>query len=424
MMYISLGCIHDIKPEVFFNFMNEYIKKIGVTYAVLPVLVDGDESTNREYTALCGQIILTNLVNPLELYYHIETGFKILGARYGVDISGELIFKLREVSYNKLVYNKVLNIPKDNVVKDHIPLKMLEFNDSTLPLTTDLNQYGSTVNNEYVVNGCKMDGTHFLYNDNLLFVHKSDKIGVRKITVFKNNVKYLECVDNFDEKSNVFRRDFMNDFSLFIDKEKNKVLHSESVVKCKPLPKGKIELIKDNMISTFDIECYLDKNGLFHPFACGFSSPDNKVKSYYLSDYKNQKDLIKNCLIDMLNSSLGSVYVHNLSRFDIFFMNSILKGDEDISGDYKLNNHGKIMKITVKFKDKKKKGKFVFKDSILLLQGSLRNITSSFKTDTAKSYFPYKFPNECNINYIGDKPSYDYFTDISCEEYDKIPCNN
>lgn len=137
------------------------------------------------------------------------------------------------------------------------------------------------------------------------------------------------------------------------------------------------------------------------------------------------KESLSLSLIDMLNSSLGSVYVHNLSRFDIFFMNSILKGDEDISGDYKLNNHGKIMKITVKFKDKKKKGKFVFKDSILLLlQGSLRNITSSFKTDTPKSYFPYKFPNECNINYIGDKPSYDYFTDISCEEYDKIPCNN
>lgn len=163
---------------------------------------------------------------------------------------------------------------------------------------------------------------------------------------------------------------------------------------------------------------------MFVPYACGYVDPNKKVRLYYLTDFKDQYDMFKNCIIDMLNSDLGTVYVHNLSRFDIFFLNNILKEDEDLISDFKLNKDGKIIKITVKSKDKKNKGKFVFKDSILLIQGSLRDLTQSFNTTNVKSYFPYKFPNKENLNYIGDKPAFEYFTDIKQDEYDKIPNNN
>lgn len=293
-----------------------------------------------------------------------------------------------------------------------------------MPLSTDLNKYGEIINNEYVVNGEKIPGIHYHYKDNIIiFVHESDKVNERRLTVFKNNAKYIECVDIFNENTDVFIRK-INDFTLYIDNSRNKILHSESIINCKHLRKGKIDLIKDNKISTFDIECYTDENRMFVPYACGYVDPNKKVRLYYLTDFKDQYDMFKNCIIDMLNSDLGTVYVHNLSRFDIFFLNNILKEDEDLISDFKLNKDGKILKITVKSKDKKNKGKFVFKDSILLIQGSLRDLTQSFNTTNVKSYFPYKFPNKDNLNYIGDKPAFEYFTDIKQDEYDKIPNNN
>ena len=56
---------------------------------------------------------------------------------------------------------------------------------------------------------------------------------------------------------------------------------------------------------------------MFVPYACGFVTPKKECKLYYLTDYNNPTDMLKQCIIDMTKYDLGCVYVHNLSRFDV-----------------------------------------------------------------------------------------------------------
>lgn len=277
-----------------------------------------------------------------------------------------------------------------------------------------------------------MSGVHYQYKDNIIiFVHDIVNQGEIRLTVFKNDAKYDECVDIIDENKDIFIRKYMNGFSIYIDNLTNKILYTESVIECKPLGKGRIDLIKDNKISAFDIEAYEGDGRIFIPYACGFvttplceARDKNNYKLYYLTDFNNSRDMLKQCTIDMLNSDLGTVYVHNLSKFYIFFINNILKEDEDIVSDYKLNKDGKILSVGVKFKDKKMKGKFIFRDSLLLIQGSLKDITESFNTKNGKLTFPHKFVKADNLNYVGDKPDFNFYTDMDELDYESIPPKN
>lgn len=80
--YISLGKIEDITYEKICDFMKEYITDTGTTYAIIPVLADNEwRITNLEYISLSGQIIITNLVNPMELFNHLESSYKLVMTR-------------------------------------------------------------------------------------------------------------------------------------------------------------------------------------------------------------------------------------------------------------------------------------------------------------------------------------------------------
>lgn len=123
--------------------MNEYINKVGITYAVLAVLVDEEKTLNSEVVALSGQMIITNLINPQEVLNRIESSRKKIASKYGVDeVDGEIIIKLRVISYDDKVYKNVLNIPHIEEVYQQKSLDVLKFNDDSMPLTTDLDKYG------------------------------------------------------------------------------------------------------------------------------------------------------------------------------------------------------------------------------------------------------------------------------------------
>lgn len=405
--------------------MEYNINMNGVTYALLLVLVDEEDTLNSECVALGGQIIITNLVDPQELYNRIESSRLKVEAKYGVhNVVGEIIVKLRIISYEDNVYKNVLNIPKGDAVYNKKSLDVLGFNDHSMPLTKDLNQYGEVINKDFLVNGVKLRGVHYQFkSDIVIFVHDTVKLGERTLTVFKNNAIYDVCLDIINNKDILIRK-YKNGFIIYIDNQTNKILYTESVIECKPLRKGVIDLIKDNKISSFDIECYEGENRIFKPYACAFTTPKNDCKLYYLTDFNSARDMLKQCIVDMLSSNLGTVYVHNLSKFDIFFVNNILKQDKDIQSDYKLNRDGKILSVTVRFKDKKLKGKFIFRDSLLLIQGSLSDITKKFKTEHGKLNFPYSFVKADNLNYVGDKPDYKFYNNMDEKDYHDIPCKN
>lgn len=106
------------------------------------------------------------------------------------------------------------------------------------------------------------------------------------------------------------------------------------------------------------------------------------------------------------------VYAHNLSGFDgNFIMKHLIK-----YGEVKpLIHNGKLISIKLRFNIKGHKGKtIIFKDSLLMLPLSLRDLGKSFKVEVSKGYFPYLLND---INYKGQFPEYNLFTNISLTEY-------
>ena len=135
-----------------------------------------------------------------------------------------------------------------------------------MPLTIDLSKYGKIVNKDYVINGVKISGVHYQYKDNIIiFVHDIVNKGERKLSVFKNNALYDECVDIIDENKDIFIRKYMSGFSIYIDSLTSKILYVENAIECKALGKSGIDLIRDKNISAFDIECYEGEGRIFRP---------------------------------------------------------------------------------------------------------------------------------------------------------------
>ena len=126
--------------------------------------------------------------------------------------------------------------------------------------------------------------------------------------------------------------------------------------------------------------------------------------------------------------------MHNLWGFDYIFILSALSyyGDE-----FKLapiikeeNNLLVSLKVTKKIEvvlvNKKnplnKSIKHINRtikilDSNQIIPGKLRDLAKSFNCNNLKGHFPYKFLNLNNLNYCGDLPQYEYFDDLSLEEY-------
>jgi hypothetical protein len=77
---------------------------------------------------------------------------------------------------------------------------------------------------------------------------------------------------------------------------------------------------------TFDLESYVDSDGLAKVYALGFVTLlDKNVKTYYITDHSNSLDsnyLIIYCLDEMLVPKYHNYifYVHNLGKFDVIFL--------------------------------------------------------------------------------------------------------
>jgi len=77
--------------------------------------------------------------------------------------------------------------------------------------------------------------------------------------------------------------------------------------------------------------------------------------------------------------------------------------------------HGKLISIKLTLSVKGYKGKtIIFKDSMLLIPQSLRQLCDSFKVENKKGVFPILFND---VNYKGPLPGYEFFKSISKNEY-------
>lgn len=311
----------------------------------------------------------------------------------------------------------------NHVIKDR---NNITFSD-IIPLSFDLTKYGSIINKDFIFNNYKVQGVYYQYTEDIsIFIHDSKNTNTnnRKMTIFKKGCIYAQCLDVLLEDDTLIRT-YDSGVKAYIDNKKCELKYFERKIECSAIQKGKIDLIKDLNISAFDIEAYSCKyeNGVFIAYACGFIKPNHEIFTYYVSDFDNSRDMLKKCLIDMLESKLGTVYVHNLSKYDIFFIDPILTKDDDIVGKYNYNKNGFILNIKVSFKNKDKKGSFIFRDSLLMMPGSLKELSIKFSSEKSKLDFPHIFASRDTLEYIGVKPDKSYYQDISDENYEKIPVN-
>nr|YP_009568387.1 hypothetical protein [Orbilia oligospora]QBL02019.1 hypothetical protein [Orbilia oligospora] len=343
------------------------------------------------------------------------------------------VIRYRIISFNDIDVKKVnLRNLKPNTKVFSKTNRFSLIMPENIPTTHNIDKYG-------IFDGFDSSGNKIFINyknpDIKYIVKDSSKNNIINRDVdcyFKDNIfiSYKDIISN----SNIFER-FIQSLNVYyyLDKNTSLVLYSEKPIKSKSLKQAFRDPYKNEKISVFDIECFINKNNLFIPFACGWYSYLNnkqKVKKsksclYYITDFSSVDEMFIKCFKDLIKINPGVVYVHNLSKFDSFFINKILFENFNVNAKYK----GRlILSLNVKYNEDGKTYKMIFKDSLLLLQGSLKYLGKTYNVETKKSLFPYSFPNEDNLNYIGDKPDFKFYSNddnnVSIDDYNSIPKDN
>jgi hypothetical protein len=155
---------------------------------------------------------------------------------------------------------------------------------------------------------------------------------------------------------------------------------------------------------------------------------NNKLTPYCISIYNGTKalsafinknmdqnklfnDFIKHLLTQFENgNNTLTVYAHNLSEFDgVLLMKHLLNHGKTKP----LIHNGKLISIKLNIKGHKTKT-IIFKDSLLMLPLSLRELCNSFKIEISKGYFPFLLND---LTYKGEFPKFELFTSLSLTEY-------
>jgi hypothetical protein len=160
-------------------------------------------------------------------------------------------------------------------------------------------------------------------------------------------------------------------------------------------------------------------NGIMSSY-CVSIYDSKEFKSFYLTDYLSEKDMLRSSIQYLMKRKYHNyrVYLHNFSKFDAVFLLTVMT---DLSDQVKpIMRNGQFIDLTFKFANKYN---LFFRDSLLLLPGSLRSLAINFgaSTNESKGIFPYRFVNNQNIqlNYKGLVPEFNNFDGITLDEYNK-----
>lgn len=225
---------------------------------------------------------------------------------------------------------------------------------------------------------------------------------------FNNNKIYFYFNENYLPKSFV------------LDKEGKPTEFRTNVLSIL-LPEAK----KDVKIGTFDFETYFGKNGSINLLSASMFD-GIESKSFYLSDFTNSYSFIENFFDNLLTAeNNGSYwYAHNSAQFDLIFIVKHLIQREGIilKPIYK---DGKFLSIKIKYNINENNYTLTLLDSFLLLLSGLDNLSNKFNIDIHKGIYPYYFPTDQNLNYIGEVPAYKYFDSkkVSLNEYNQYKSN-
>lgn len=160
------------------------------------------------------------------------------------------------------------------------------------------------------------------------------------------------------------------------------------------------------MINVLDIETY-EKNNIVIPYCICMILSEKKYHVY------NEDNIIINLLnkiVNFSNKDYIEIYVHNLN-FDGFIVIGYLS--KNFIKFEMISEKTNIYSIKIFYCNKK----IVLKCSYKIIPLSLRKLGEIEKFN--KSFFPYKFVNDCNLEYIGQIPPKNFWENDDYENYTK-----
>lgn len=172
-------------------------------------------------------------------------------------------------------------------------------------------------------------------------------------------------------------------------------------------------------ILTLDVETYKDLDGMFYIYAICIGY-ENKVKSFYLTDYNlDASKLIMAALKELLSrkNTGKTVYIHNSSSFDLVFLLKHIVEYPHVEVNPIIKD-GKFINVEIKY-GSAIRYKLNLRDSLLLLPASLDELSKQFNGKSIKGIFPYAYVSKHNLDYVGRVPVYEYFdqSKVSLDDY-------
>jgi len=417
---IPENIIYSILPVLRWEFYTGVIKTITITKST--------KITRFTSSSLLAKKIILAIQESLNTYKLTDTDIDIYlmsrpwlsAAEFSQDMSSinKLFNDQIEKEISGLTGLATLDIRKNLHYKDHI-LFYYNYKDNYM------DSYGDPIFDKknnligYKLNNSEAALVETFYNDNNLLCNKISIKEFDKESLTLNG----ETLNTWtDTKTNFgFTRELDNK-KYFYDLGNN-LINVEKSFNCSQFPTLKTELNLNSKIGTIDFETYGSDLGLGqHQVFAGGWAIKNKTRLHYKGIRETSEQLVNKVFTEIfMDKTLNdyTFYAHNLGRFDsIFILKSLIENKNlTITPIWKDNS---ILSLTIN------QGDFKIKllDSLQLISGSLENILISFNSSIKKGTFPYDFVNKNNLNYIGEKPAKEYFSNVSDQEYSSIENKN
>nr|CAA45364.2 putative DNA-polymerase, B-type [Morchella conica] len=428
----------------------------------------------QQCISLSRQILVTNAIEPSTIVNFYKQRLEAIMLSYlGCEFEGEVIFRIIPISASPVVYKRITDsgLPGSKPCSESKPkhikhgcsmnisgssgvgirsystvntnLNNIPYTDTRsynpnnvpgmsyiylTPLTRYLTEYGRIILEGKLYDAYKDKGVLYQFNENItLLVHnhvdKKDDVEVRSVTVFNSGVYSFDYKDTFGSTS-IFTRELSGVKSYICSNTKKVLYYNKPLYPLYIIPRN-ANIKQDKNISTFDIETYTTPSGISnHTLVDDITASQVNIKLIISQTIKRLWYNVINSFKRFIINLPGYIYVHNLTKFDAYFILKIIYDNFVVKPLYKDRTILQLDMTLKTFETNTKKCKnkrMVLKDSYLLLPESLKRLGTNFNTNIQKGYFPYDFVNENRLEYIGEIPNYQYFKNqLTQTEYDEI----
>lgn len=344
-----------------------------------------------------------------DLVDSLVSNFEMKMDKYNQKPASKLILNYLIQPNAQHIKSQIFNVSENNVESN------FSYKGYNLPTTTNLIGWGEKVKSALNTHLIKKSNSNIHYKIIVFSDHQEVSVTINDNVLFK-----FKDYFGIDDKS--FRRVIESNEYIFHDgKEVLYIIERQT---------NNIENIKTNSkfrlkLWTIDIETRVIDNFMVPYCICLYNG--KKALSYFITDFNSAEEMLSKAITDLIipanNNAL--IYAHNLSNFDgAFILKIIAKLAEYKKWKFTpILREGRIIELKISFKVGKDTVTIKFRDSLLLLPASLRKLADSFGV-LQKSYFPHRFINGNDLNYVGKTPAYKYWDDITLKEFNEIKSDN